>query len=98
MPQGRTPRGYRLQLDATLKRLTAKHLIFTGCTTSVCVESTIRDAMFRDYLPVLLADCSGEPIGHQFPRSNHEASLLSIETLLGWVSSSEKFAKALDAA
>jgi len=87
---------YETELDATLKGLKAKHLIFTGCTTSVCVESTIRDAMFRDYLPVLLADCTGEPIGHHFHRSNHEASLLSIETLLGWVSSSEEFVKAFD--
>jgi ureidoacrylate peracid hydrolase len=87
---------YETELDATLMRLGAKHLIFTGCTTSVCVESTIRDAMFRDYLPVLLADCTGEPIGHRFPRSNHEASLLSIETLLGWVSGSEEFMKGLE--
>jgi ureidoacrylate peracid hydrolase len=89
---------YETELNATLKRLEVKHLIFTGCTTSVCVESTIRDAMFRDYLPVLLADCTAEPIGSHFPRSNHEASLLIIETLLGWVSGSEQFAKALEAA
>jgi ureidoacrylate peracid hydrolase len=44
---------YQTQFDATLKTLGAKHLIFTGYTTSVCVESTIRDAMFRDYLPVV---------------------------------------------
>ncbi len=86
---------YETELDAHLKSLAAKHLIFTGCTTSVCVESTIRDAMFRDYLPVLLADCTGEPIGHHFPRSNHEASLLVIETLLGWVSGSEAFVEAI---
>ena len=36
--------------------------------TSVCVESTIRDAMFRDYHCVLLADCTAEPIGSDFPR------------------------------
>jgi ureidoacrylate peracid hydrolase len=84
------------ELDATLKRLEVKHLVFTGCTTSVCVESTIRDAMFRDYLPVLLADCTGEPIGYHFPRSNHDASLLAIETLLGWVSGSEDFIQALE--
>ena len=87
---------YETELDATLKRLEVKHLIFTGCTTSVCVESTIRDAMFRDYLPVLLADCTGEPIGYHFPRSNHEASLLVIETSLGWISASEEFVTALE--
>ena len=51
--------------------------------------------MFRDYLPVLLADCTGEPIGYGLPRSNHDASLLVIKTLLGWVSGSEEFIKAL---
>lgn len=88
---------YETELDAVLKRLGVKHLIVTGCTTSICVESTIRDAMFRDYLPVLLADCSAEPIGNDLPRSNHEASLAVIETSLGWVSSSADFIKALEA-
>src|SRR2546421_2927138 len=89
---------YKSELDSILKRMGTKHLIFTGCTTSVCVDSTIRDAMFRDYQPVLLADCTGEPIGYGLPRSNHEASLLTIEVLLGWVSSSDEFIKALGAA
>jgi len=81
-------------LDARLKTLGVKHLIITGCTTSICVDSTVRDAMFRDYLCVLLADCMSEPIGHGLPRSNHDASLLSAEVLLGWVSDSERFLKA----
>ncbi len=89
---------YQTDLDNVLKKLGIKHLIFTGCTTSVCVDSTIRDAMFRDYQPVLLADCTGEPIGYGLPRSNHEATLLTIEVLLGWVSSSDEFIKALGAA
>ena len=89
---------YQTDLDNVLKKLGIKHLIFTGCTTSVCVDSTIRDAMFRDYQPVLLADCTGEPIGNGLSRSNHEATLLTIEVLLGWVSSSDDFVKALGAA
>jgi ureidoacrylate peracid hydrolase len=88
---------FQTDLDATLKKLDVKHLIVTGCTTSVCVESTVRDAMFRDYTPVILADCVAEPIGHEFPRSNHMASLLTIETTLGWVFDSERMTKALDA-
>jgi len=70
------------------------HLIFTGCTTSICVDSTVRDAMFWDYLCVLLA-CMSEPIGHGLPRSNHDASLLSAEMALGWISESERFLKAV---
>lgn len=73
-----------------------KYLIITGCTTSICVESTVRDAMFRDYLCVLLADCMNEPIGYGLSRSNHDASLLTTEVLLGWVSGSDQFIKALE--
>jgi len=53
--------------------------------------------MFRDYRCVLLADCAGEPIGSELPRSNHEASILTFETLFGWVSDSERFVSALQA-
>jgi ureidoacrylate peracid hydrolase len=87
---------YQTDLDTILNQLGVKYLIITGCTTSVCVESTVRDAMFRDYLCVLLADCMGEPIGHGLPRSNHEASLLVIQTLFGWISDSGKFIQALE--
>jgi len=87
---------YETDLDAKLKKMGIKHLIITGCTTSICVESTVRDAMFRDYLCVLLADCMNEPIGYGLPRSNHDASLLSTEVLLGWVSDSEQFIKAFE--
>jgi ureidoacrylate peracid hydrolase len=86
---------YQTELDNKLKAMGVRYLIFTGCTTSVCVESTIRDAMFRDYSPVLLADCTGEPVGYGLPRSNHEATLLLTQLVLGWVSSSQEFIKAL---
>lgn len=86
---------FATELDDVLKRRGTKYLIVTGCTTSVCVESTVRDAMFRDYSCVLLEDCMGEPIGNGLPRSNHEASLLTMQTLFGWVSNSEEFVKAL---
>jgi ureidoacrylate peracid hydrolase len=88
---------YQTDLDATLKKFGIKYLIVTGVTTSICVESTVRDAMFRDYLCVLLRDCMSEPMGHDLPRTNHEASLLTAEVLLGWVSDSEQFIKALSA-
>lgn len=86
---------FETDLDMRLRKSGITHLIITGCTTSICVESTVRDAMFRDYLPVLLADCMSEPIGNGLPRSNHDASLLSVELLLGWVSDSGRFLKAV---
>jgi len=52
---------YETDLDARLKRMGIRHLIFTGCTTSICVYSTVRDAMFSDYLSVLKAPAWGIP-------------------------------------
>jgi ureidoacrylate peracid hydrolase len=87
---------YGTDLDEKLRSLGIEYLIFAGCTTSVCVESTMRDAMFRDYSCILLADCAAEPIGAGLPRSNHEASLLVLQTLFGWISESAKFIGALE--
>jgi ureidoacrylate peracid hydrolase len=37
---------YQTDMDAILTRLGIRSLIVTGCTTSVCLESTVRDALF----------------------------------------------------
>jgi ureidoacrylate peracid hydrolase len=90
--------GFRkTELDETLQSLGVKYLIVTGCTTSICVESTIRDAFFCDYACVLLEDCTAEPLGREFSRSNHEASLFAIQAAFGWVSNSEELIGALEA-
>lgn len=86
---------YRTELDDMLKMRGIDTLVVTGCTTSVCVESTVRDAMFRDYRCVVLEDCTAEPIAATAPRSNHEASLLTMEILFAWISDTEKFASSL---
>jgi ureidoacrylate peracid hydrolase len=86
---------YRTELESVLRQRGITTLLVTGCTTSICVESTIRDAMFRDYHCVLLADCAAEPIGSQFERTNHDASLLIIQTLFGHVSDSNTVIAAL---
>jgi ureidoacrylate peracid hydrolase len=86
---------FETRLDEVLRALGAQQLLVTGCTTSVCVESTVRDAMFRDYSCIVLEDCTAEPIGAGLPRSNHEASLLVIERLFGWVSNARAVIDAL---
>lgn len=80
---------YETELDDVLRGLGVTHLIVTGCTTSVCVESTVRDATFRDYSCVVLEDCTAEPLG------THDASLKVIETLFGWVSNTAALLAAL---
>ena len=86
---------FETELDATLKAGGIRNLVFTGCTTSVCVESTIKDAMFRDYHCLLLEDCTAEAIGAGLPRSNHDATVLVIQLLVGWVSDSATWLAAL---
>ncbi len=88
---------FETSLDDVLQERGIESLVFTGCTTSVCVESTLRDAFFRDYRCLLLADCTAEPIGQGLPRGNHEATLLLIELLFGWVSDSAALERALPA-
>ena len=86
---------YQTSLDSILRSLGKKYLVLTGCTTSICVESTARDASFRGFMPIVLEDCTAEPIGNKLPRTNHEASLLIIQTSFGLVSSSNEFIKGL---
>ncbi|MDO8358522.1 MAG: cysteine hydrolase [Devosia sp.] len=86
---------FETDLHERLLALGVDTLVFVGATTSICVESTLRDAMFRDYICVALADCTAEPIAHDATRSNHDASLLNIELLLGWVANSGDLRAAL---
>jgi ureidoacrylate peracid hydrolase len=86
---------YDTELDAQLRRLGRQYLIVTGCTTSMCIESTIRDAAFRDYICVLPVDCTGQPARHDSTYSGHQASLNIIEMSFGWLSNSENIRRAL---
>ena len=63
-----------------------------GDPVTVLTASACLPALFP---PVLLGDCSGEVVGCDLPRTNHEASLFLIEHRFGWISSSEEFVKAL---
>lgn len=96
VPKHRYSGFFETDLNTILQGLNIKFLVFTGCTTSICVESTMRDAMYRDYHSVLLEDCSAEPIGSDNSRSNHDATLLTIEYQFGWISDSKIFIHAVD--
>jgi ureidoacrylate peracid hydrolase len=87
---------FETELDSILRQHDIESLVFTGCTTSVCVDSTLRDAFYRDYRCLLLSDCTGEPIGSDLARSNKDATLLVIETLFGWVCDSRSLLRALE--
>ena len=91
IPKHRYSGFFETDLDAVLRERGITSLIFTGCTTSVCVESTLRDAFYRDYQCLLLADCCAEAIGSEQARTNHDASLTVIEALFGWTADSTQF-------
>ena len=50
---------YETNLDLILRDLGTTMTVITGVTTNICVESTVRDALFRNYKPVILEDCTG---------------------------------------
>ncbi len=73
-------------LDSLLRVRGIRYLFFSGIATNVCVESTLRDAYFLDYWPILLVDGS-MPAGE---RSIHEATLFNVESFFGWTMTSEE--------
>ena len=56
------------------------------------MESTFRDAMFRDYDRLLLSDCTAEPLG----RAVHESSLTVLQSMFGRVAPSAALLEALE--
>jgi ureidoacrylate peracid hydrolase len=85
-------------LDQTLRARGIETLIVVGATTSICVESTVRDATFRDYRCLVVEDCTAEPIGAELPRTNKQASLLALELLFAWITDSAAVIAVLDVA
>lgn len=81
-------------LDSQLRTRGLRYLFFAGIATNVCVESTLRDAYFLDYWPILLAD-GAMPAG---PPAMHEATLFNVENFFGWTLSSSDFIAALPSA
>lgn len=57
------------EIDLLLRSNSIKTLVLTGIATEVCVESTARDAFFRDYSVVIAGDCTSS-----FSQQRQEAS------------------------
>jgi ureidoacrylate peracid hydrolase len=50
---------FSTNLDVILRGLKAKTVIFTGVLTNQCVAATSKDASFRDYMPIVVEECTG---------------------------------------
>lgn len=79
-------------LDEILKTQSIKYLIFLGLVTNICVESTLRDAYFYEYFPVLVSDGCGN-LGPEFTQ---KATIWNVTEVFGWVTTSDDLIQALD--
>jgi biuret amidohydrolase len=73
-------------LETILRARGITHLILTGVTTEVCVQTTAREANDRGFDCLVLADCTGS----YFPQF-HRAALQMISAqggIVGWVADS----------
>ena len=54
-------------LEHVLRARDVTHLMFMGCTTDVCVHTTLREAVDRNFQCLLIEDAcaSGDPLAHE---------------------------------
>ncbi len=81
---------YHTDLEMILRTRGINTLFFSGVTTSVCVESTLRDAFHRDFRCVLLNDCVWEK-SPDLQKATEKVVMLHF----GYVSSSREVLAAL---
>lgn len=70
-------------LDSMLRSRRIETLIVCGVATNVCVESTIRDAFFLEYHPVLVRDACYQA----GPDHLQAATIYNVERFFGWTAS-----------
>jgi nicotinamidase-related amidase len=84
---------YATELQEILQKRGITHLLFTGVTTEVCVQTTMREANDRGYECLLVEDCTAS----YFPEFK-QATLEMIRAqggIVGWTSSAQNIQKAL---
>ena len=78
-------------LDSVLRGRSIRNLLMVGIASNVCVESTLRDAYFLEYWPVLVADATMAA----GPAEIQAATVFNVKTFFGWVATSEEVATSL---
>ena len=74
-------------LDAMLRARRIRNLLFVGIATNVCLESTLRDAYFLEYFPILIEDAAL----HAGPPEMQAATVFTVEKFFGWVTTTSDF-------
>lgn len=84
---------YRTGLDKMLKERGISQLLFTGVTTEVCVQSTMREANDRGYEGLLLTDCT-ESYFPEFKQAAIEM-IVAQGAIVGWATDSDTLLRAM---
>ena len=82
---------FQTNLDTVLRTYSIKYLVITGVATNICVESSIRDAYYLGYFPILVSDA----VAHLGPPFIQDATIFNVKSCYGWVTTSENIIKAL---
>jgi biuret amidohydrolase len=85
---------YATDLETILRARGITHLVVTGVTTEVCVQSTVREANDRGFESLILSDCTGS----YFPEF-HESALAMFAAqgaIVGWVATSADLLASFD--
>lgn len=73
----------RTDLEQRLKDTGRRSLLFCGYTSNACVETSLRDAVCRDFLATLVSDCCDT-----YAPEAHERAVRSVEEDFGIVADS----------
>jgi ureidoacrylate peracid hydrolase len=93
VPKTRLSGFFETNLDSILRGTDIRTLIFVGVATNICVEATIRDALYRDFLCLVVEDATNAT----GPAYVKDATLFNVETILGWVTNTDALCRALAA-
>ena len=55
---------YCTSLEVVLRGLMAETVLFTGVLTNQCVAATTKDAVYRDFKPIVIEECTGTTLPH----------------------------------
>jgi len=55
---------FQTNLESVLRNLDADTVLITGVLTNQCVAATSKDAMFRDFKPIVIEECTGTTMPH----------------------------------
>ena len=76
---------FQTNLELVLRGLAAETVLITGVLTNQCVGATTKDALFRDFKPIVIEECAGTTLPHL-----HEPAIEMISVGWGQVNSLEE--------